>query len=202
MERLGDAYGTRWEGRDPRRVVAGAASIAVGALAVLVGVLVVTTPLADLLGASDSQAARRLAGQFAGIGVPLALVGVVSVLPTRHRERVGVLAGAGACALGVALFSSAYPGHWGGGASPTAFLTAVTYFAGGCVALWFVFTAVAEFRTRNNPHGSVRLRLRRQGETRTVHLSPGEYERYRDAVASDGGEREQVIRELEARAED
>jgi hypothetical protein len=202
MERLGDAYGAGWEGRDPRRVVAGAASIAVGALAVLVGVLVVTTPLAELLGASDAQAARRLAGQLAGLGVPLALVGVVSVLPSRRRERVGVIAGAGVCALGVAVFSHAYPGHWAGGASPLAFLTAITYFAGGCVALWFVFTSVAAFRTRNNPHGPVQLTLRRRGETKTVRLSPGEYQRYRDAVASDGGEREQVIRDCEARAED
>lgn len=202
MERLGDAYGDGWEGRDPRRVAVGAASIAVGGLAVLVGVLVVTTGLADVFGASDSQAARRLAGQLAGLGVPLALVGVVSVLPSSRRARLGVVGAASVCAVGVALFSYAYPAHWTGGASTLAFLTAVTYFAGGCLALWFVFTAVAEFRTRNNPHGPVRVELRRQGETRTVHLSPGEYRRYRDAVASDGGEREQVIQELESRADD
>jgi MFS family permease len=202
MERLGDAYGARWEGRDPRRVLAGAISIALGALAVLAGVLVLTTPLGELLGVAESQATRRLAGQLAGLGVPLALVGVVSVLPSSRRERVGVLGAAAVCALGVGLFSHAYPAHWASGASPFAFLTAITYFAGGCLALWFVFTAVAEFRTRNNPHGPVRLELRRQGETKTVHLSPGEYRHYRDAVASDGGESEQVIRELESRAEE
>jgi hypothetical protein len=183
-------------------VLVGATTIGLGALAVLAGVLVVTTPLADLLGASDSQAARRLAGQLAGLGVPLALVGVVSVLPASRRARVGVLAGAGVSALGVGLFSHAYPGHWAGGASPLAFATALSYFAGGCIALWFVFSTIAAFRTRNNPHGPVRLELRREGETRTVHLSPGEYRQYRAAVASDGGEREQVIRELEARAEE
>lgn len=202
MEALGDAYTAGWEGRDLRRVAAGAASIALGALAVLVGVLVVTTPLADLLGASTSQGARRLAGQLAGLGVPLALVGVVTVVPARRRERAGVVAGAALCAVGVGAFSVAYPTHWAGGASALAFLTALAYFAGGCLALWFVFTAMARFRTRNNPHDAVRLELRRPGETTTLHLSPGEYRRYRDAVASDGGERERVIREIQARAEE
>jgi len=200
MERLGDAYGDRgWQGRDPRRVAAGAATITLGGVAVLAGVLVVTTPLGDLLGAETSQGARRLAGVLAGGGVPLALAGVVGVLPTSRRERAGVLAGALICGVAVGMFGMAYPAQWSSGTSLAAFGTTLTYFVGGCVALWFVFTAIADFRTRNNPHDSVRVELRRQGETRTVELSPREYKRYRNAVASDGGETQQVIQELEDR---
>ena len=200
MERLGDAYGDRgWQGRDPRRVAAGAATITLGGVAVLAGVLVVTTSLGSLVGAGEGQAARRLAGILAGLGVPIALAGVVGVLPTSRRERAGVLAGALVCGLAVGLFAWAYPAQWSSGTSTAAFATTLTYLAGGCVALWFVFTAIADFRTRNNPHDSVRVELRRQGQTRTVELSPSEYRRYRDAVASDGGETQQVIQELEDR---
>jgi MFS family permease len=200
MERLGDAYGSRgWQGRDPRRVATGAASIALGCVAVLVGVLVVTTPLSAVFGAEDGQAARRIAGVLAGAGVPVALAGVVGVLPTSRKERAGVLAGALVCGIAVGMFAWAYPAQWSSGTSPAAFATTLTYLAGGALALWFVFTAIADFRTRNNPHDSVRVELRRQGETKTVELSPSEYQRYRNAVASDGGETQQVIRELEDR---
>ncbi len=203
MEHLGDAYGgRRWEGRDPRRVYAGAALGALGALAVVAGILVVTTPLADLLGASDLRAAEKLAGTLGGLGIPALFLSVVAVLPSSRREQLGVLTGSACCLVGMALFQVAYPHRWTTGAETLAFETAMAYFLGVALAFWFVFTAMASFRTRNNPPGMVRLELTRQGEKKTVQVSREEYQRYAEAIRSDGGETEEIIRELESRADE
>lgn len=203
MESLGDAYaGPRWEGRDPRRVYAGAGLFAVGALAVVAAIVVGTASVNDLVGAADVIEAQGIAGVLAGLGIPAMMVGVVVVLPASRRERLGVLAGTVLCVAAVWLFTAAYPHSWTDGASPMAFPTMVTYFAGGCVAFWSVFNAVADFHVRNNPGGTVRMELRREGETRTVQVSRDEYRQYRNALRGDGGETEQVIRELESRFEE
>ena len=94
----------------------------------------------------------------------------------------------------------AYPTQWTTGPETLAFETAMAYFAGTCIAFWFVFTAMASFRTRNNPQGMVRLELTRQGQSKTVKVTREEYKRYAQAVRSDGGQTEQVIRELESKA--
>ena len=86
MEHLGDAYGgRRWSGRDPRRVYAGVVLGALGALAVVVGLLVVTTPLSGLLGANDLRSAEKLAGTLGGLGIPALFLSVVAVLPSSRR---------------------------------------------------------------------------------------------------------------------
>jgi len=203
MESLGDAYGgSRWNGRDPRRVYAGVALLVVGVAAIVAGILVVTTPLSSLFGAETTTAAQSVAGVLAGLGVPASLAAVVVVLPATRRERLGVLAGTVCCVVGVVLFDRAYPGQWTGTAESLAFPTTVVYFLGGAVAFWFVFTAIASYRVRNNPHGTVRLELKHRGETKTVEVSRDEYTEYKRAVRGDGGETEQVIRELEDRFEE
>ena len=203
MERLGDAYtGSRWQGRDPRRIFAGAALFAVGVVAIVAAIVVGTGAVNDAVGAEDIVAAQGISGVLAGLAIPALMVGVVVVLPASRRERLGVLAGAVLCVAGVWLFTEAYPHRWTDGTDPLAFPTMVTYFLGGCVAFWFVFTAIADFRVRNNPTGTVRLELKRQGETRTVQVSRDEYRQYRDALRGDGGRTEQVIRELESRFEE
>lgn len=203
MESLGDAYGeSRWEGRDPRRVYAGITLFALGALAVVTGILIVTTPLSALFGAETTTAAQEIAGVLAGLGVPASLAAVVVVLPASRRERLGVLAGTALCVVGVGLFDYAYPTRWTGTAESLAFPTTTVYFLGGSIAFWFVFTAIASYRVRNNPHGTVQVELKRQGETKTVELSRHEYTEYKRAVRGDGGETEQVIRELEERFEE
>ncbi|WP_276273325.1 DUF7139 domain-containing protein [Haloarcula litorea] len=201
MERLGDAYGgSQWTSRDPRRVYAGAVLGAVGALAVVVGVLLVTTPLSDWIGATDLRAAEKLAGTLGGLGIPAMFLGVVAVLPSSRRQQAGVVVGSAASLVGIALFQTAYPHRWTTGQATLAFETSMAYFLGVGLAFLFVFSTMARFRARNNPQGTVRLELTQQGESRTVEVSPEEYRRYARAIRSDGGETEQVIRELESRA--
>jgi hypothetical protein len=74
-----------------------------------------------------------------------------------------------------------------------AFETVMLYAVGAAVALWFVFAALATFRLRNNPQGTVELEVVRHGETKTVEVSQN---RYREIV-SDGGDVSQVLRELD-----
>ena len=117
MESLGDAYaGPRWEGRDPRRVFVGATLFAVGVLAVVVAIVVGTGSVNEFVGAADTVEAQGIAGIFAGLGIPALMVGVVAVLPSSRRERLGVVAGATRCVAGVWLFTQAYPHRWAGAA--------------------------------------------------------------------------------------
>lgn len=202
MPSLGEAYDeTQWGERDPRWVALGAGSFVAGAVAVVVAILLVTTPLSELLGLTDKYLARETAGALAGLGLPATFLGVVAVLPSSRRESLGVIAGALISVAGVALFVYAYPGQWPPADPSLAFETTMTYFVGAVVAFWSVFSAVAGYRVRNNPQGTVQMELRRQGETRTVQVSQDKYRQYKQALRGDGGESEQVIREIESKFE-
>lgn len=201
MTSLSEAYDRgEWEGRDPRRVSAGGALFGLGALAVVAAILVLTTGLATLLGATTEIAAKRFAGALAGLGIPAMVLGVVAVLPASRRERLGVVAGTLLSVAGVGLFWHAYPTRWTGTTESLAFPTAMLYFVGGSVALWFVLSAVATFKLRNNPQGTVQLEVVRQGETREIQVSQAEYCRYRQAIR-EGGDGD-VRDELESRLGD
>ncbi len=186
MQRLDEAYSRTPTDREPHRVLAGAALGAAGALAVLVAILLVAV-------AGESYAARRYAGLCAGLGIPAMLLAVVVVLPASTRARLGVVAGSVLTLAGVGLFWTAYPAQWTGPGG-MAFETTAVYALGGAVALSFVFSAVATFRRRNSPAGTVRLEVTRDGGTETVEVSQREYRRVRQAVG-DGGESE-VLEDL------
>ena len=201
MPSLSEAYERgEWTGRDPRRVSAGGALFALGALAVVSAIAVLTTGLAGVVGASTEIAARRLAGTLAGLGIPALFLGVVAVLPSSRRERAGALLGAALNVAGVWLFRQAYPDRWVGVADSLAFQTAMVYFVGGSVALWFVLSAVATFKLRNNPQGKVTLEVTRQGETEELRVSRREYQRYERAIKGDG--EADVASELRSRLDD
>jgi hypothetical protein len=200
MENLGDAYGgRRWNGRDPRRIAAGVVLGVAGVAALVTAILVVTTSLSAMLGITDLRTAEKLAGVLGGLGIPALFLSVVVVLPSSRRQQLGVVLGNAGCLVGIGLFVRAYPARWTNGAETLAFETTMAYFLGSCLALWFVLTAMAGFRIRNNPGGTVRLELKHEGGTETVQVSPDEYKRYARAVRGDGGETEEVIQELRSR---
>ncbi|RXK46415.1 DUF7139 domain-containing protein [Halorientalis pallida] len=194
MPSLSEAYTDRRDRgkRDPRRIALGAAVSLSGAVALVAALLVVTTPLGDLLGATDAIAAKHMGGVLAGLGGPAVLLGVVAVLPSKRRQQVGVVAGSLVAVAGVYLFSLAYPQRWFHAADPLVFETAVVYFVGAFVALWYVFVAVANFRRRNDPHGTVTLEIETGGETRRMEVTPAELQAYRSKLA-DGGPENVVI---------
>ncbi|MFB6083365.1 MAG: hypothetical protein ABEJ94_03875 [Halorientalis sp.] len=203
MPSLSEAYGDRRDRgtRDPRRIALGAAVSLSGALALVVALLVVTTPLGALLGATDPIAAKHLGGVLAGLGGPAVLLGVVAVLPSERRQQLGVVAGSLVAVAGVYLFSVAYPDRWFHAADPLVFETAVVYFLGAFVALWYVFVAVANFRRRNDPHGTVTLEIETGGETRRMEVTPAELQEYRSKLADGGETDENVVTEIERRHE-
>ncbi|WP_340098425.1 DUF7139 domain-containing protein [Salinibaculum salinum] len=187
MPSLDEAYDRdRFTERDPRRVAGGLCLGAAGALAVLAAIILVAV-------AGDTTLAKAQSGVLAGLGVPAMFLAVVLVLPASTRTRLGVVAGSVLSVAGVWLFWQAYPMRWTRTADSMAFETVMVYGLGGAVALWFVFSAVASFRRRNNPQGTVELEVVRQGETKTVEVSRDRYRR----IVSDGGDASDVIRELE-----
>jgi hypothetical protein len=186
MPSLGEAYDRRGDRvRQPRRVLAGLVLVGAGVLGLLVA-------LGLLAVAGASITARSHAGLAAGVGVPLMLLGVVVVLPASREIRVGVLFGTAIAATGVWLFDQAYPDQWVSAADSIAFETLFVYGIGCAIALWFVFTAIATFRRRNNPYDTVRLEVVRQGQTQTVEVSSEQYRQL-----ADGGDAQSVIREIE-----
>ena len=133
---------------------------------------------------TTSGTARRLGGVLGGIGVPLVTLGVMTVLPADRRTRVAAVVGAVIMALGVALFSQAYPNHWVGGPRPElvdlTLPTAGVYFLGAATTMWSVFVGVANFKTRNDPGGTVTMEVTHEGETRVIEVD-------RDSIRGLGG---------------
>jgi hypothetical protein len=50
-------------------------------------------------------------------------------------------------------------------------VVASVYFLGTLVTTWCLFVAVANFKTRNDPGGTVKLEITKDGETRIVEVS-------------------------------
>ena len=156
-----------------RRLYAGVVLFGVGAVLVTAGLAVASTELGASLGL-DRFGARELAGVLGGLGLPAVLVGTMVALPRASRRlRVTAAVGAIVCLAGVGLFARSYPVDWVGGSGDTTMTLAVsaTYFVGAIVTSWSLFSAVANFKARNDPGGTVSLEVTKEGETRVVEVS-------------------------------
>jgi len=155
-----------------RRLYLGVGLFVAGALLVVLGIVMSTTSVHAAFGLEYWQG-REIAGVLAGLGVPAVFVGIFSVLPASQRVRAAAAIGAGIAVLGVALFTHAYPYQWAGvGEGPDfTFQVVAVYFLGVLVTFWCLFVAVANFKTRNDPGGTVKLEITKDGETRIVEVS-------------------------------
>ena len=183
MTSLSEAYGGRGRSEvDPRRLTLGAGLFVVGTLLLVAGILVAAEVL--LSSGSTSGEARWLGGVLGGVGVPLLLLGVMTVLPADRNTRAAAVVGAAVMCLGVALFAHAYPHQWVGGPSPEltdlTLPTAGVYFFGAATTLWSVFVGVANFKTRNDPGGTVTMEVTHKGETKIIEVE-------RDQIDGMGG---------------
>ena len=173
MTSLSETYGGAGGSEvGPRRLSLGAGLFLGGTLLLVAGILAAAEVFVPA--GTTSGAARRLGGVLGGIGVPLVTLGVMTVLPADRRTRVAAVVGAVIMALGVALFSQAYPNHWVGGPRPElvdlTLPTAGVYFLGAATTMWSVFVCVANFKTRNDPGGTVTMEVTHRGETRVVEV--------------------------------
>jgi hypothetical protein len=183
MTSLSEAYGGRGRsGVDPRRLYLGVGSFVAGALLLVAGILAaaeVAVPASYSAGE-----ARELGGILGGVGVPLVLLGVMTVLPAERNTYAAAVVGAAVMCLGVALFTYAYPVRWVGGPRPDlanlTLHTAGVYFLGAATTLWSVFVGVANFKTRNDPGGTVSMEVTHKGETKVVEVP-------RDQLRGPGG---------------
>ena len=161
------------KGAGLRRLYAGVALFGVGAVLVIAGIVVASTDVGSNFGLGLYEA-REVAGVLGGVGFPAVLVGTMTVLPraSRRIQAAGV-AGAAICLAGVLLFRRFYPVDWMGGTGNTTMTLVVagTYFGGAMVSTWCLFTAVANFKARNDPGGTVKLEITKGGETRVVEVS-------------------------------
>jgi len=149
-----------------RRVTVGLALFAVGTVLVVAGITIATTVLGDQFGLGVYEA-RELAGVLAGLGLPVAFMGSVAVLPASRRTRAASVIGTSLAVLGVTLFREAYPVHWiGSPAAPDYTLpVVVVYFLGTITTFWCLFLGVANFKTRNDPGGTVTMQVTEEGTT-------------------------------------
>ncbi|MDZ7701932.1 MAG: hypothetical protein U5J98_07605 [Halobacteriales archaeon] len=159
-----------------RRLYLGTGLFAAGALLSVVAILVASTGVLRPLG-FGVYAAREVAGVLAGLGVPAVFVGIFTVLPASDRERAIAAVGAAVAVLGVVLFWSTYPERWITAAENhlTLPVTAV-YFVGVLMTFWSLFTAVVNFKVRNDPGGTVTLERTIGGETQLVEVPVSELE--------------------------
>ncbi|KKF39373.1 hypothetical protein FK85_29030 [Halorubrum saccharovorum] len=180
MTSLSEAYGGRGRSEvDPRRLYLGVGSFVAGTLLLVAGILVAAE--VALPNGYTSGEARRLGGVLGGVGVPLVLLGVMTVLPADRNTRVAAIVGAAVMCLGVALFAYAYPDQWVGGPHPEltdlTLPTAGLYFVGAATTLWSVFVGVANFKTRNDPGGTVTMEVTHKGETKVIEVDRDELNR-------------------------
>ena len=177
MTSLADVYeGKVGETADLRRLYLGVGMFLAGSLFVVAAIAVATTQTGSV---EAIRRARWLAGVLAGVGVPAVFLGVFAVLPAGRVTRAAAVVGAGVSLLGVSLFAHAYPCRWAGANCAPGDLTLQTtavYFLGVITAFWCLFVGVANFKSRNDPGGTVELEVSRGGETRTIEVSKSKLE--------------------------
>ena len=183
MTSLGEVYhGDDRSGPSLRQIYAGASLFVVGIVLVVAGIVVATT---DVLmgGGTTLFDVREYGGILAGLGVPAVFLGISAVLPAERSTRAAAGIGASVAVLGVTLFAHAYPCRWSGancapGMVDLTLPTVGVYFLGALTTFWCLFVGIANFKTRNDPGGTVTMEVTRQGETKVIEV---------DRRASHGG---------------
>lgn len=182
MARLGEVY-ERAGGGDIglRRLYAGIGLFLLGAVLVVAGIVVATTGVARAPDTTLFQV-REWGGVLAGVGTPLVFLGLLTVLPAGRTTRATAVVGTAVAFLGVALFFYAYPCRWSGancapGLPDLTLPTVGLYFLGAITTFWCLFVGIANFKTRNDPGGTVTMEITKQGETRVVEVDRDELRR-------------------------
>lgn len=166
MASLSDVYGdTGGAAVAPWRRRVGGTAVAVGAALVVLAPVIAAGPGAEWLGHSD---ARGLAGVLAGVGLPVAVLGVFLVLPASGQARAAAAIGGSLALLGVGLFRASYPDRWISAAPRTALAVIAVYSLGMLVTIWCLFLAVATLKRRRSPGETARVAITDKGTVQLV----------------------------------
>jgi len=186
MTSLAEVYEGLGEDASYEQLVAGTGLFGCGALLVVGGIVLATT---NPLSAFDVPAwqAWEPAAVMAGLGLPAVFVGIFTVLPAGRRVRAAAVVGSGVAVLGVALFEYAYPHRWVGDPTDLTAVVTLVYAVGVIATFWCLFVGVANFKTRNDPGGSVTLEITRGGETRVVEVDRADLPEAIEAAKGDAG---------------
>jgi hypothetical protein len=156
-----------------RRLYLGTGLFVAGAILAVIGMVVAAANPLGGFGFSQFDS-RLLAGVLGGIGFPTVVLGVFTVLPAETRIRAAAAIGASVTALGVALFWYAYPDHWAGYGDDLTLHVTTVYFLGVITLIGCLFAGIATLKRRNDPGGTVRLEVTKQGETKVVEVERSE----------------------------
>jgi hypothetical protein len=184
MPSLGDTYERRAGTASRRQVVLGTGLFATGTLLVVGGILAGATGLLVGNGFTLLES-REIGAILAGLGLPAVFVGITIVLPASRVHRAATVFGSGLAILGVMLFQYAYPNRWyaeAGIPSSVTLAMLLVYFLGVIVTFWALFTAVATFKTRNDPGGTVSLSVSTGGAAATVEAARRDFHAAKSAL--------------------
>ena len=172
MASLTDVYGGGvGSAVPPSRRRVGAGIVAVGGALVLLALVLGAGPVADRLG---YRRGRELAGILAGVGLPIALLGVVAVLPASTPTRAAAGIGAGLAVLAVGLFSALYPDRWVSGDPVAAVAVMTIYTLSVLITVWCLLVGGAALKRRRDPGDTARLAVTETGTVRVVRrATPG-----------------------------
>lgn len=155
----------------PGRRRVGAVVVAVGGVLVVLALVLGAGPATDRLG---YRRGRELAGIFAGVGLPVALLGVIAVLPASAPTQAAAGIGAGLAVLAVGLFSALYPDRWVAGDPAAALAVMVIYTLSVLITVWCLLVGGAALNERRDPGDSAQLAVTETGTVRVVQQSaPG-----------------------------
>jgi hypothetical protein len=188
MTSLAEAYDQHAGEVSRERLYLGTGLFGAGALLAVLGIVLGTTGILPALGFSLGETIET-AAVLVGLGVPAVFVGIFTVLPASRTQRAAAAIGASLAVLGVMLFRAVYwEGWYGASGMPTTATVGVivVYFAGTITTFWCLFVAVATFKRRNDPGGTVTLTLTEGGRTRTVEVAEDSVEEARAAFGGVG----------------
>jgi hypothetical protein len=170
MTSLTEVYNGGAGGANLRRLYLGVALFVVGVAFVLGGIVFATTDLGGTLFGLERYGKRELAGTLGGLGVPAVFVGILAVLPSSRFVKTAAAVGTAIATVGVVLFRAAYPQNWWLADANYTLPVVAVYFLGTVLTFWCLFAGVANFKTRNDPGGTVKLEITQEGETRVVEV--------------------------------
>jgi hypothetical protein len=173
-ENLADVYEEKSGAfESTEHLYAGVLLLSIGLIGLGVAVFTATTNGFEFIGLNKWQH-WKLAGTLSGISLPLALSGVIVVMPSRTRRNRLAAIGVSLCSVGILGFFYAFPHRWVGDPTNLSFPVVSIFAVGSFITVWCMFSGIIEFKTRNNPGGTVTMKVTRNGETQYVEVDKDE----------------------------